>query len=387
MQTSKREVKAPESSTFNVQRSTARQAASTIGFAPALVHFWTHSSTMCFCLWEPATQADPRARHVAYTGKCAKGVLRRTLTLTSNPGPSTFSERLRAAAAANRSWLMIGLDPIVERLPDGIGRDLEGVLKFNRSLVEATHDLVIGYKPNFAFYEALGPRGWEVLARTREVIPGNLLALADAKRGDIGDTSEMYARAIFDTLGFDAVTLSPYVGREGLAPFLARADRGSFILCRTSNRDESFQDLRVASRSPSSNTRVHDAAHPSSSAEPPDRTLYELVAGRAVGWGDNVGLVVGGTDVAALGSIRGLAPRTPFLVPGIGAQGGVLEAAVVAASDASGQNAIISCARSVIYASPGKDFAGAARREAESLRDRIRWATETGRAESADSVA
>jgi orotidine-5'-phosphate decarboxylase len=256
----------------------------------------------------------------------------------------SFPARLAAAASRNNSWLMIGLDPVLERLPDGFSRDPNGALEFNRRIIEATRDLVIGYKPNFAFYEAMGPAGWDVLAKTREAIPPDLIALADAKRGDIGNTSEMYARAIFDRLGFDAVTLSPYTGREGLQPFLNRRGRGAFILCRTSNRD-GIQDVKTDLGAP----------------------VYEMVARSAAGWGDDVGLVVGATDIDALRRIRAIAPRTPLLIPGVGAQGGALEEAFTAGIDADGGNALISVSRSVLYASSGADFAEVARREVREL--------------------
>jgi orotidine-5'-phosphate decarboxylase len=260
-------------------------------------------------------------------------------------------EKLSAAARVNRSWLMVGLDPVLDKLPDGMRRDPSGALEFNRAIIAATSDLVIGYKPNFAFYEAMGPEGWHVLKKTRAAIPPDLFALGDAKRGDIGDTAEMYARAIFDVLGFDAATVSPYVGREGVQPFLDRRDRGSFVVCRTSNRENTFQDMDAGGE-----------------------FLYERVAQAVVEWGDNVGLVVGATDVDALSRVRRIAPAVPILVPGVGAQGGGLGAAVRAAVDAEGGNALISATRSVTYASSGHDFADAARAVASGLRDEIRSA-------------
>ena len=264
-----------------------------------------------------------------------------------------FQDRLQAALAATGSLLVIGLDPIMSRLPRGVSRDASGVLDLNRRIIDATSDLVVAYKPNFAFYEALGPVGWEVLAETRAEIPPGLIAIADAKRGDIGDTAEMYAQAIFDNLGFDAATVSPYLGLDGIQPFLNRKNKGTFVLCRTSNRTPSLQDLDMAGR-----------------------PLYEWMAGEAISWGENIGLVVGATDVQAIKRVREIAPTTPFLVPGIGAQGGGLEEAVAAAVDASGQNALVSASRSVIYASSDNDYPEAARREAEKLRDAIRRVTE-----------
>lgn len=254
----------------------------------------------------------------------------------------SFIAHLKSAAGINASWLMVGLDPNRSRMPLGIAPDADGVLDFNQRVIEATQDLVMGYKLNFAFYEVLGPRGWDLLARTREAIPRGLIALADAKRGDIGDTAEMYAQSIFDELDFDAVTVAPYVGFEGIRPFLEREHKGSFVLCRTSNRDPLPQ-----------------------SVETPQGPLYELIARVAPQWGDNVGLVVGSTDLEALSRVRVLAPRTPFLVPGVGAQGGSLQETVSRAMDGEGGNAVIAISRAILYASDGADFALAARRQTE----------------------
>jgi orotidine-5'-phosphate decarboxylase len=240
---------------------------------------------------------------------------------------------------------MIGLDPILDRLPTTIQRSAAGVAEFNREIIEATRDLVIGYKPNFAFYEALGAAGWEALAETRKAIPRELIALADAKRGDIGSTSELYAQAILDSLGFDAMTVSPYVGLEGLAPFLAREKKGVFVLGRTSNRDGSVQDLELSNGVP----------------------VYEQVADMATTWGDNVGLVIGATDLEAAATLRERHPNTPFLVPGIGVQGATVGDALRHAATADGRMAMVSASRSVIYASSESDFAEAARRRAEEL--------------------
>jgi orotidine-5'-phosphate decarboxylase len=264
---------------------------------------------------------------------------------------SPWINRLNSAAAINGSWLMVGLDPVVAQLPEGISRDARGVVEFNRQIIEATSDLVMGYKPNAAFYEVLGAAGWEGLQRTREFIPRPLFALLDAKRGDIGSTSEMYAEAAFETHDFDAVTVQPYVGREGVEPFLTRPDRGAFVLCRTSNRDPSFQDLRV---------------------EPGSTPLYETVATTASAWGVNVGLVIGATDTEALARVRGLCPTVPFLVPGSGTQGGSLWDAFAAGMDATHGGAILSLSRSVIFASSGRDFASAARARVQAALAELR---------------
>jgi orotidine-5'-phosphate decarboxylase len=270
---------------------------------------------------------------------------------------SNFRARLNQAARTNDSWLVIGLDPMIELLPRSLSRDPAGVLEFNRRLIAATGDVVAGYKLNFAFYEALGAAGWALLGETRELIPANLVAIADAKRGDVRHSAEMYARSILDQLGFDAVTVSPYVGFEGLEPFLSRRSKGVFVVCRTSNRDGFVQDMATT-------------------AGP----VHEQVAKTAATWGNNAGLVAGATDTAALLRIRSLAPGVPFLVPGVGVQGGNVEHAAHAALDYSGGNALISCSRSIIYSSPHSDFDQAARIQAQAMALRIREVSEQKRA-------
>ena len=265
---------------------------------------------------------------------------------------TSFLEKLDTACQAHRSLLCIGLDPDPGRMavPD--------VFQFNRAIVDATADLVCAYKPNLAFYEALGLPGLEALQRTVEHIRGQapeVIVIGDAKRGDVGNTAEAYASALFDSWGFDAATISPYLGGDSVAPFLAREEHGVFVLCRTSNKGAGdFQDadaLFCGERRP----------------------LYQHVALRSLEWGarGNVGLVVGATYPEELKIVRGLCPDTPFLIPGVGAQGGALEQAVSDGTDSNGRRAIINSSRAVLYASRGEDFAQAARHEAARLRDEI----------------
>jgi orotidine-5'-phosphate decarboxylase len=261
-----------------------------------------------------------------------------------------FFAKLRQAIQRNDSFLCVGLDPDPARLPE---RD---VAAFNRAIVEATADLVCVYKPNLAFYEAQGPRGMDVLQRTVEAIPKGIPVIADAKRGDIGSTAEAYARALFDVYGFDAATVNPYLGGDALAPFLERADRGVFVLCRTSNPGGGdLQDRLIA-------------------ADGGPRPLYEVVAELARDrWNahGNVGLVVGATYPEELGRIRQLCPDMTFLLPGVGAQGADVAAAVRNALDEGGGGFIITSSRQILYASSGKDYAQAARLAAQGLRDEI----------------
>ena len=266
-----------------------------------------------------------------------------------------FRDQVGAAAAANRSRLCVGLDPEPARIPGG------DVLAWARAIIAATRDLVCCYKPNSAFYEALGRQGWEILADVIASIPPEIPVLLDAKRGDVGNTARAYARAVFEVLGAGAVTVSPYLGEDSLAPFLAYQERAIFILCRTSNPGAGdLQDLRVAA-GPN-----HDGARP----------LYEAVAERARAWNRDgtVGLVTGATYPDEIARIRAICPDQLLLIPGVGAQGGDVAAAVRAAVDAHGGGFLLSSSRQVTYASPGAGFASAARAVAEQLRAEIEHA-------------
>lgn len=249
------------------------------------------------------------------------------------------------------SHLCVGLDPLPDRFPSAVLAEEDPVFAFNRAIVDATIDLAPVYKPNLAFYEALGVPGLVSLQKTREYIGDRAIVLADAKRGDIESTAEAYARAMFDAFDFDACTVSVYPGVDAAAPFLARPDRGVFVLCRTSNPSAPhLQDLRVEGR-----------------------PIYEHVARMAVEWNrnGNCGLVVGATYPEELAAVRSIAPALPMLVPGVGAQGGDLEAC---ARFAAAGPFIINASRAILYASSGPDFAVAAREAARTLRDRIQAA-------------
>jgi len=264
----------------------------------------------------------------------------------------TYREKLQQAWQESNSLLCVGLDPDLTLLPEGFGSD--DVARFNLAIIEATSDLVCAYKPNVAFYEALGQeRGYAALRKTLAAIPQHIVTIADAKRGDVEHTARAYVRAIFDELGFDACTVSPYLGGDSVAPWLERPERGAFILARTSNPGAGdLQDLR---------------------AGVDERPLYELVAELARGWDRhrNAGLVTGATYPEEMRRLRELCPDMPFLVPGVGAQAGSLEEAVRAGLDARGRGLVVNASRGVTYASRGADFAPAARREALRLRDEI----------------
>jgi orotidine-5'-phosphate decarboxylase len=265
---------------------------------------------------------------------------------------SRFLDRLDAACAANESLLCVGLDVDPRQMPE------IGVLQFNQAVVEATADLVCAYKPNMAFYEALGIPGLKALDRSlkfiRETAPQTLI-IGDAKRGDIGPSGEAYARAVFQVWDFDAVTVNAWGGGDTIAPFLADETRGVFIWCRGSNPGSTdLQDLRVEGAN-----------------EPVP--LYQHLASAARGWNqrDNLGLVVGATYPDQLKEVRRICPEMPLLVPGVGVQGGELAAAVRESVDANGRRAIINSSRGIIYASTGSDFAAAARTAAARMRREI----------------
>jgi orotidine-5'-phosphate decarboxylase len=280
-----------------------------------------------------------------------------------------FLDRLSWAVAGNDSLLCIGLDPELEKLPLHLRAlpPAEAVVAFNREIISATADVVACYKPNLAFYEALGPIGLEALRRTLELVPSGIVTLGDAKRGDIDNTMRLYARALFDVYGFHAVTVNPYLGRDALDPFLSRRERGVFILCRTSNPGAGeIVNLPVGGTSASGALGGQaDNGH--------ERPLFLAVAERIRTWNENknAGLVVGATFPQELAQVREACPELPILLPGIGAQQGDLEQAVRAGLDAQRRGLLVAAARQVLYASSGADFAAAARQVAMDLRARI----------------
>ena len=264
----------------------------------------------------------------------------------------TFSSRVADAIDSKNSLLCVGLDPDVQRIPAHMHAHPDTIYRFCHEIIAATHDLVAAFKPNIAFFEALGAGGVEILARVMELSPSSLWIL-DAKRGDIGNTATAYATAAFDYLKADAITLNPYLGGDSLEPFLARAERGSFLLCRTSNPGSTdLQELLLAD----------------------GRPLYMAVAQLAQQhWNSNsnVGLVVGATQPAALIDVRAACPDLPILLPGVGAQGGDLTTAVCAGVDRHGRGLLVTVSRSVLYAAKDHTFAHAARAEALRTRDAI----------------
>jgi orotidine-5'-phosphate decarboxylase len=226
---------------------------------------------------------------------------------------TSYLDRLAARSAAVGTVLCLGLDPDPQGLPEGFSKDLAGVERFAAMIVDAAAAHAAAIKPNLAFWESHGSAGMAALERIRARLPSDLPVVADAKRGDISSTAEHQAVALFDRLGADAITINPYVGREGLQPFLDRADRFAYVLCRTSNPGAAeLQGLIVQ-------------ADPDDGA--PAEPLYLRVARRAATWQPGrVGLVVGATAPDELRAVRALVPGMPILVPGIGTQGGDLQA-------------------------------------------------------------
>lgn len=264
----------------------------------------------------------------------------------------TFRQKLLTAQQTNNSWLCVGLDPVAARFPAAVRSSPSPMLAFNRAIVKSTADIVCAYKPNLAFWLAEGPAGIDALQQLVAEIPDHIPVILDAKFNDVGHTAEAYAKAAFDALGVDAVTANPYLGLDTLRPFLESADHGAFLLARTSNPSApDVQDLAVT-----------------------DQPLYQAVARLAVDWNDELpgtcGLVVGATYPQELRIVRAIAPGLPFLIPGIGAQGGDL-AQAVSEGPAEGLGPVINSSRGVLYASSGPDFAKAARNAALETRDRI----------------
>ena len=279
----------------------------------------------------------------------------------SGEGQGTrFGERLTAAMRRADSLVCVGLDPDPARFPDHLRHEPDvatAIVRFNQAIVAATGDLVCAYKPNLGFYVGHGVAGVEALVATRRLIPPEVPVILDCKVGDIGSTAAAYARGFFDAWGFDALTVSPYLGEDALAPFLARADRGLFVLCKTSNPGSAEVQ----------NVVVHD--------DKSERPLYLAVADRVAAWAARnpatVGLVVGATYPADLAAVRARCPDLPILLPGVGAQAGELATSVRAGVDARGEGLVVTSSRAILYAGSGPDFAERAREATLHLRDAV----------------
>jgi len=264
-----------------------------------------------------------------------------------------FIEQLNNIWKKNNSLVCVGLDPDLTKMPECVKNCEYPIFAFNKAIIDATADLVCAYKPQAAYYA--GQNADDQLAMTVDYLKENyptVPVILDVKRGDIGSTAEMYAKEAFERYQADAVTVNPYMGIDTLKPFLDWQDKGVIILCRTSNPSSAEIQELVAS----------------------DKEIYKHVAGYANSswnYNNNVLLVIGATFPAELGEVRALCPQMPFLVPGVGAQGGDVEAVIKNGATADGNGLIINSSRGIIYAGSDENFADASRQATLALRDMI----------------
>lgn len=254
-----------------------------------------------------------------------------------------------------RSFLCVGLDTDITKIPEHLLEEEDPIFVFNKAIIEATEDLCVAYKPNIAFYESYGVRGWQALQKTWQILPKHCFSIADAKRGDIGNTSKMYAQAFFDQtvsgMSFDSITIAPYMGKDSVTPFLDFEDKWAIVLALTSNEgSKDFQNF----------------------TNQEGKQLFEEVIDKVNQWGDSENLmyVVGATRGEAFLEIRKHAPDHFLLVPGVGAQGGSLQEVCKYGMNKD-CGLLVNSTRGVIYASSGKDFAERAREEAILLRNEM----------------
>ena len=247
-----------------------------------------------------------------------------------------------------KSFLCIGLDSDLSKIPSFLRNYDDPIYEFNKRIIDATNDLCVAYKPNIAFYEALGSKGWDALSKTLKYIPKNILTIADAKRADIGNTAKKYAETFFSTYNFDALTVAPYMGEDSITPFLEYTNKWSIILGLTSNMgSKSFQNLILKN----------------------GNQLYKSIIEQSSNWGniENTMFVIGATKVQELKEVRKIIPNHFLLIPGIGAQGGNLEE-VIKNGINNDVGLLINSSRGIIYAGNNENFAEKARYEAQLIR-------------------
>ena len=252
---------------------------------------------------------------------------------------------------SKRSFLSIGLDTDIKKIPSHLLELEDPIFEFNKQIIDATKDLCVAYKPNIAFYESMGVSGWNSLEKTLDYIPKNIFTIADAKRGDIGNTSNMYARTFFEKMNFDSVTVAPYMGSDSVTPFLDFKDKWAIVLALTSNKGGlDFQKTENKN----------------------GKQLFEQVLETSQNWGTdkNMMYVVGATRAEQLSEIRAIIPNHFLLVPGVGAQGGSLEDVAKYGMNAD-CGLLVNSSRGIIYASSDIDFAEKAREEAEKLQHKM----------------
>lgn len=257
------------------------------------------------------------------------------------------SKEIFAEIKRKQSFLCVGLDPVLEKLPRHLQKEKDPVYVFNKIIIDQTIEQAVAYKPNLAFYEAMGSKGLEILQKTLEYLPAGVFTIADAKRGDIGNTSSLYARAFFEEMNFDAITVAPYMGEDSVTPFLTFPGKWVILLALTSNQgSQDFQLITNGKQQP----------------------LFVSVLEKSKTWGDaeNMMYVVGATQASHIQTVRKVVPDHFLLVPGVGAQGGSLEEVAKAGmNDQCGL--LINSSRGIIYASSGEDFGLAAKKEAQRL--------------------
>lgn len=250
-----------------------------------------------------------------------------------------------------RSFLCVGLDTDLAKIPAHLLETEDPIFEFNKAIIDATKEYAVAYKPNIAFYECHGPRGWESLKKTLDYIPKNIFTIADAKRGDIGNTSRYYANTFFDYLDADSVTIAPYMGEDSVTPFFEHENKWVIILALTSNKGAlDFQLM----------------------ADTNNEQLYKKVLKKSQEWGtdENLMYVVGATRAEDIGEVRKMVPNNFFLVPGVGAQGGSLrDVANYGWNNDCGL--LVNSSRGIIYASNGENFAEKAASSARDLRDQM----------------
>jgi orotidine 5'-phosphate decarboxylase subfamily 2 len=256
----------------------------------------------------------------------------------------TFDEKLVAIVQKNNSLVCVGLDSEIAKMPEHVRKMDDPQFEFNKAIIDATQDLVCAYKPNAAFYEVEGIKGWEALKKTIDYIPKHIPIILDAKRGDIDNTSRMYAKACFEYMGVDAVTIHGYMGTDTVAPFLEYGDKAILVLVKTSNKSAiEFQDIEDQN----------------------GKKLYMRMAEKIAEWNQaypgTAGAVVGATFPDDLIPIRRAIPDVPILIPGLGKQGGDAEKTVRNGMNANKEGIIVNLARGIIFASDGIDFADVAR--------------------------
>ena len=249
------------------------------------------------------------------------------------------------------SFLCVGLDTELSKIPPHLLKEDDPIFRFNKAIIEATSPYAVAYKINLAFYEQYGIAGWQSMEKTLEAIPKNCFTIADAKRGDIGNTSKMYAKAFFETYNYDSITVSPYMGKDSVGPFLEYSDKFTIVLGLTSNAGS--QDFQIL--------------------DTPEGKLYETVLNKISKWGspDNLMFVVGATKAEKFAEIRKILPEHFLLVPGVGAQGGDLKGVAI-----NGLNKdcglLVNSSRGIIYASNGLDYMEAAEREAKKMQEEMK---------------